>query len=106
MLELVRASPHIHGAVCHRRSAAILLDEQFRPETLQRLAELRREDYYINMALAWYFSYALIKQYEFTLPLFQRQTLSPWVHNKALQKAVESRRIAPEIKAYLRTLRC
>lgn len=82
------------------------LDEQFRPETLQRLAELRREDYYINMALAWYFSYALIKQYEFTLPLFQRQTLSPWVHNKALQKAVESRRIAPEIKAYLRTLRC
>lgn len=81
------------------------LDEQFRPETLQILARIQREDYYINMALAWYFSYALIKQYTSTLPLFQQKILSPKIHNKSLQKAIESRRIPAETKDYLRTLR-
>ncbi|MCI6646803.1 MAG: DNA alkylation repair protein, partial [Oscillospiraceae bacterium] len=28
-----------------------------------------------------------------------------WVHNKAIQKAVESRKIPPETKAYLKTLK-
>lgn len=81
------------------------LDEEFRPEMLELAAGVRREEYYINMALAWYLSFALIKQYETALPLLESRRLDPWVQNKTIQKAVESYRISEERKAYLRTLK-
>ena len=81
------------------------LDEAFEEEDLMRLARIRREEYYINMAIAWYYSFALIKQYEATLPLFEKQTLGVWVHNKSIQKACESYRIEEEKKKYLRSLK-
>lgn len=81
------------------------LDEEFRPEMLQLAAGIHREEYYINMAIAWYFSFALIKQYEASIPLIESQTLDPWIQNKSIQKAIESYRISDERKAYLRTLK-
>jgi hypothetical protein len=58
------------------------------------------------MAIAWYFSYALIKQYDATLPLFLDNSIkNRWVHNKSIQKAVESRRISNERKEQLKSLR-
>ena len=81
------------------------LDEEFRPEGLELAAALTREEYYIRMANAWYFSFALIKQYEAALPYLTERRLDPWTHNKAIQKAVESFRISAERKARLKTLR-
>lgn len=81
------------------------LDEEFRPEMLELAAGIHREEYYINMAIAWYFSFALIKQYETALPLIESRTLDPWIQNKTIQKAVESCRVSDERKAYLRTLK-
>ena len=81
------------------------LDEEFRPEGLELAAGLRREEYYIRMANAWYFSFALIKQYEAALPYLTERRLDPWTHNKAIQKAVESFRISAERKARLKALR-
>mgnify|MGYP002796902251 FL=1 len=57
------------------------------------------------MMLAWYFATALAKQPQATLPFLQQNRLSTWVHNKTIQKAVESYRIPPEQKTYLKTLR-
>lgn len=57
------------------------------------------------MARAWYFSFALVKQYDATISLFETATLDAWTHNKSLQKARESRRISPERKAYLQSLK-
>lgn len=81
------------------------LDEHFRPEMLELAAGIHREEYYINMAIAWYFSTALAKQYEITLPLMESRTLMPWIQNKSIQKAVESYRVSDERKTYLRTLK-
>lgn len=81
------------------------LDEHFRPEMLELAAGIHREEYYINMAIAWYLSFALIKQYETALPLIEKRTLDPWVQNKSIQKAIESYRISAEQKEYLRTLK-
>lgn len=81
------------------------LDEEFQPEMLGLVADIHREEYYINMAIAWYFSFALIKQYEITLPLLESRTLDPWIQNKSIQKAVECYRISDERKRYLRTLK-
>lgn len=81
------------------------LDEQFRPEMLELAAGIRSGEYYINMATAWYFSIALVKQYDAALPYITERWLDKWTHNKAIQKAIESYRISPERKEYLRGLK-
>lgn len=77
------------------------LDEEFEPRLLQLVAEVDREHYYIQMMQAWYFATALAKQPASTLPLIESQTLTPFVQNKTIQKARESRRISPELKKAL-----
>lgn len=81
------------------------LDDGFRPEHLQWAAGLEREEYYIRMMVAWYFATALAKQYDQALPYLENHRLDQWTHNKTIQKALESTRVSPEHKAYLRTLR-
>ncbi len=56
-------------------------------------------EYYINMMRAWYFATALAKQPDAALPWLTEKRLDLWTHNKAIQKAVESRRIPPGMKA-------
>ena len=55
--------------------------------------------------LAWYFATALAKQYETVLPYIEEHRLDRWTNNKTIQKAVESYRITPEQKEYLKSLR-
>lgn len=81
------------------------LDERFDVRYLDWAADCCCEEYYINMMVAWYYATALAKQYEQTLPYIESRRLPLWTHNKAIQKAVESNRITPEQKAFLRTLK-
>ncbi len=81
------------------------LDEAFEPEMLAMVAGIKSEEYYIKMAVAWYFSMALVKQYDRTIGYFTTQVLDTWTHNKAIQKAIESYQIDAETKAYLKTLK-
>lgn len=92
------------------------LDDAFQPEYLQWVVAISQKEllsdsdslyshYYIRMMIAWYFATALAKQYEATLPYIEQRSLAPWTHNKAIQKAIESYRITPEQKEYLRTLK-
>ena len=81
------------------------LEEAFLPEMLELVVGIDSEEYYIKMAVAWYFSMALVKQYDATIPYFQKQVMTAWTHNKALQKAIESRQIDDETKTYLRSLK-
>ena len=57
------------------------------------------------MMIAWYFATALAKQYETILPFIESQRLDAWTHNKAIRKSVESYRITPEQKEYLKSLK-
>ena len=78
------------------------------PRTLDTVAEraYRDEDpYYIRMGAAWLFAEALCKQYESALPYIKSRRLSPWIHNKSIQKARESYRISEERKAELKSLK-
>lgn len=81
------------------------LDDAFQPEQLDWVADIRREEYYVNMMIAWYFATALAKQYDAALPYLERHRLANWTHNKAIQKAIESYRVSDAQKAYLRTLK-
>ena len=81
------------------------LDEDFKTSYLTRVAKIRSDEYYVNMMTAWYFATALAKQYDATLPYIEKQKLDIWTHNKTIQKSVESYRITPEQKEYLKTLK-
>ena len=81
------------------------LDEDFDIKYAKMVAKVRSEEYYVNMMIAWYFATALAKQYHSILPFITEKKLETWTHNKTIQKAVESFRITPEQKTYLRTLK-
>lgn len=80
-------------------------DPLFSTNVLDAAANVEHDDYYVRMAVAWLFSIALVKQYEATLPYLLEGRLTPWIHNKAIQKAVESYRIPKETKEYLKALK-
>lgn len=81
------------------------LDDEFNEEINEIVLKIKSNDYYVNMAIAWYFSYALIKQYDLTIDIFKEYKLDKWIHNKAIQKALESFRIDNDTKDYLRSLK-
>ena len=81
------------------------LDEDFKPEYIELVASVQSEEYYVNMMIAWYLATALAKQWDATIPYLEERKLSPWVHRKTIQKAVESFRITSEQKVYLKSLR-
>lgn len=78
------------------------LDDAFKQEYLDLVASVDSEEYYVKMMIAWYFATALAKQYETTIPYMEKRCLKSWIHNKTIQKAIESYRISPIQKEYLR----
>lgn len=88
-----------------RMTAWYLDAPAFSPEVLRLAAEVESDHYYVKMAQAWFFSIALIKQYDATLPYLTEHRLPVWVHNKAIAKAIESYRPTPAVKAHLKTLK-
>lgn len=81
------------------------LDDKFEERFLKKVAEIESEEYYVNMMIAWYFATALAKQWESTIVYLEKKRLPQWVHNKTIQKAVESYRITDDQKIYLREMR-
>lgn len=81
------------------------LDSEFDPKFPELVAGIKSDEYYINMMIAWYFATALAKQYDAVIPYIREHRLSPWVHNKSIQKSIESRRITDKQKSYLRSLK-
>ena len=83
----------------------LFLDEEFDEKYLRLVSEIKSDEYYIKMMVAWYFATALAKQYEATVPYITDKRLEPWIHNKTIQKAVESYRISQEKKDMLKRYR-
>lgn len=81
------------------------LDEDFKAEYLSWAAEIRSDEYYVNMMTAWLFAEALSKQWNEAVRFIQEKKLDAWTHNKAIQKARESHKITDEKKEYLKNLK-
>lgn len=81
------------------------LDEDFSERYPEMVASVCSNEYYVNMMAAWYFATALAKQYDAVVSYLEQRLLPAWVHQKTIQKAIESFRIPEEQKNYLRTLR-
>lgn len=80
------------------------LDAAFTSDVPARVAAVQNDAYYVRMAAAWFFATALAKQYDATIHYLTEARLPLWTHNKTIRKALESYRISPEQKQFLRTL--
>lgn len=100
-------SPHVYTVrfALVRMTAWYLDDDLFSTDLLDAALDVQNDDYYVRMAVAWLFSIALVKQYDATLPYLLEHRLPLWIHNKAIGKAIDSYRISPERKQYLKSLR-
>ena len=81
------------------------LDDNYRDSILELVSSIDVDYFYVNMAIAWFYSFALIKQYDDAIKYFEEKRLSKWIHNKSIQKAIDSYRISDVKKEYLRSLR-
>lgn len=99
-----------HAGEFTKRTFVILLMDHMMTEThidttLKHLTEVPQGQYYVDMAIAWAISLGLVRFYDKTLPLLERRVFTKFVHNKAIQKARESYRIAPEVKERLNAMK-
>lgn len=87
----------------------MLLDHFLLPEYLPKIFSLidsiKSDYYYVNMAIAWLVAEAFVKHRDATLEYLRSDQLSTFTHNKAIQKARESRRINATDKATLAALK-
>ena len=81
------------------------LEDGFEAKYPEMVSSVKSDEYYVNMMIAWYFATALAKQWDAVIPYFTEPVLERWTHNKAIQKAIESFRITPEQKTYLKSLK-
>ncbi len=81
------------------------LDNDFKPDYLEITTSVHSEEYYVRMMIAWFFATALAKQWDASIKYIENHRLDTWTHNKAIQKAKESRRITPKQKEYLKALK-
>ena len=81
------------------------LDNNFKIDVLELVSKIKCNYFYVNMAIAWFYSFALIKQYYDTIKLIEEKNLDKWIHNKSIQKACESFRISVSKKDYLKSLK-
>ncbi len=81
------------------------LDDDYRKAYLVYPLNIKEDDYYVKMVIAWFYATALAKKWDDTITILEEKKLSKWVHNKTIQKAVESYRITSKQKEYLKSLR-
>lgn len=81
------------------------LESDFKEEYLRLVADIKNEEYYVKMMIAWYFATALAKRYDNTIVYLENKKLDIWIHNKTIQKSLESYRIGKIEKEYLKKLK-
>lgn len=81
------------------------LDEDFDEKYADMVAQIKSDEYYVNMMRAWYFATAVAKQYNRILPYFEKGRLDEWTRVHSIQKALESFRVSDEHKKELRLLK-
>ena len=81
------------------------LDDKFDKSYLKLVSNIKSSEYYVNMMISWFFATALAKQYDSTIYIIENKILDDWIHNKTIQKCIESNRISLNKKEYLKSMK-
>ena len=81
------------------------LDDDFDNDHIIKVRQVRLNDYYVKMMIAWYLATGLAKKYDYFIKVVEKKWFDTFTHNKAISKAIESYRVSDEHKEYLKTLK-
>lgn len=70
-------------------------------KVLKTMQNITNHSYYVDMAVAWLISYAVISFPDKAIELLKSNTLTKFVQNKAISKSRDSYRVSEEIKEEL-----
>ena len=89
-----------------RLGIVLLLDhyinDNYIDKILKIVLNIKDDNYYVMMALAWLISICYIKYPDKTIEIIKSKKLNKLVHNKAIQKIIESKRVSIDEKEFLR----
>lgn len=92
-----------------RVALVLLLDHYINENYLHSIFkitdEIKSDEYYVNMAIAWLISTCYIKYPKETLKYLKHNNLDPWTYNKSISKICESLRVSKEDKQTLHKLK-
>lgn len=101
--ELIKSSKEFEIRTGYIIMLSHFLDEEHIDTILNVLnSENPSNYYYVNMAKAWLISVCFVKFRDKTLFFIENNSLDNFTHNKAIQKIIESYRVSPQDKIYLR----
>lgn len=81
------------------------LCDEYIDNVLNAAAKVDYDHYYVKMGNAWLLSTAYVKYPDKTMALLKEKQLDPWVHNKTIQKIIESNRVDKTAKERVRKLK-
>lgn len=109
LLEFVKILISKEGTYFKRYGISILmklfLDDFYNSEVLDMVANIKSEEYYVNMMRAWFFQEAMVKRYDDSIKYLEEKKLDRFTHLKTISKCVDSRKIDEKTKLYLKSLR-
>ena len=83
----------------------LFLDDFYNKEVLDMVANIKSEEYYVNMMRAWFFQEAMVKRCDDSIKYLEEKKLDRFTHLKTISKCVDSRKIDEKTKLYLKSLR-
>lgn len=81
------------------------LCDNYIDRVLYIVSNIHSDKYYINMAISWLLSVAIIKYPEKVKELLQSRKISKFVQNKTISKIQDSYRISDEVKNFVKEYR-
>ena len=83
----------------------LLNNNIFDEKIISLFLTIKNNDYYVKMAIAWFFSEAIIKQYSVSIKYLENKIFDKWIQNKIISKCCDSKRLTDNTKRYLKSLR-
>ena len=81
------------------------ITDEYIDEVLQILNNIKNDEYYVKMAVAWTLQVAFVKFPNKTMQLLKNNKIDDWTYNKALQKIIESCRVDENTKNEIRKMK-
>lgn len=83
----------------------LLNNNIFDEKIISLFLTIKNNNYYVKMAIAWFFSEAIIKQYSVSIKYLENKIFDKWIQNKIISKCCDSKRLTDDTKKYLKSLR-
>ena len=81
------------------------LCDNYIDRVLYIVSNINSDKYYINMAISWLLSVAIINYKDKVIEIFESHKLNKFVQNKTISKIRDSYRIDKDLKDYIKQFR-